>query len=125
MNLSEILLSIAAAVGTLTPLTLGLLKYFGDKKEDATPAPPATPDTPSAPTVGDSVDFESVAVKALNAQIEFLVESHRDLKGRLQQAATDKLAADAHIARVDANNRAVTAQRDAAYDQLRRAGLRP
>lgn len=78
MNLSEILLSIVAAAATLTPLILGLLKYFGDKKnppaEAATAAPPVA-------TLGESVDFESVAVTGLNRHIESL-QAQLDRQGR-------------------------------------------
>ena len=78
MNLSEILLSIVAAAATLTPLILGLLKYFGDKKE----APEAVVAAAPVATLGDSVDFESVAVTGLNRHID-------SLQGQLERLGRD------------------------------------
>lgn len=66
MDYSAVALSIVAAMATLTPLILGLLNYLKDKKKDA--ARPAIPAT----ALGETVDFESVAVQSLNAQIKML-----------------------------------------------------
>ena len=96
MDISAILLSVVAAAGTLTPLTLGILSHFKDKKKDATA--PALP----AATMGETVDFESVAVQSLNAQITMLNETLSETKARCKL---------------------VTEQRDANADALRDAGL--
>jgi len=96
MDISAILLSVVAAAGTLTPLTLGILSHFKDKKKDATA--PALP----AATMGETVDFESVAVQSLNAQITMLNETLAETKARCKL---------------------VTEQRDANADALRDAGL--
>jgi hypothetical protein len=96
MDLSAVALSIVAAIGTLTPLTLGVLSHFKDKKKSVEqPAIPAT-------AMGETVDFESIAVQSLNAQIKLL-----------QGQCTDK---DARISELKA-------QRDANAHALRDAGL--
>lgn len=82
MDLSAVLLSIVAATATLTPLILGVLNYLKDKKKDA--AAPAIP-SPST-TLGETVDFESVAVQSLRAQIDMLNETIKDLRSRLARA---------------------------------------
>lgn len=96
MDLSAVLLSIVAAAGTLTPLILGLTNYAKDKKRDA--AAPAIPST----TLGETVDFESVAVQSLNAQIKMLNETVADRNARCTE---------------------LKAQRDANAEALRAAGL--
>jgi hypothetical protein len=96
MDISAVLLSVVAAVGTLTPLTLGVLAHFKDKKKDATK--PALP----AATMGETVDFESVAVQSLKAQIAMLIEQVRDR---------------------DARNAELKAQRDANAQALRDNGI--
>jgi uncharacterized protein involved in exopolysaccharide biosynthesis len=82
VDLSAVLLSITAALGTLCPLILGLLNYAKDKRKDA--AAPAIP-APAA-TLGETVDFESVAVQSLRAQIDMLNETIADLRARLRRA---------------------------------------
>ena len=68
MDYSAVALSIVAAAGTLTPLILGFMNYLKDKKKEAErPAIPAP-----ATALGETVDFESVAVQSLNAQIKML-----------------------------------------------------
>jgi hypothetical protein len=96
MDWSAIALSVVAAAGTLTPLTLGILAHFKDKKKDA--ASPALP----AATMGETVDFESVAVQSLKAQIAMLTEQ---------------------VADRDARCRELKEQRDANAQALRDAGL--
>ena len=96
MDWSAVVLSVVAAAGTLTPLTLGILSHVKDKKKDA--AAPALP----AATMGETVDFESVAVQSLNAQIDMLKESLTETKDRLDL---------------------VTLQRDANADALRDNGI--
>ena len=96
MDISAVLLSVVAAAGTLTPLTLGVLSHFKDKKKDATK--PALP----AATMGETVDFESVAVQSLKAQIAMLDDTLRETKDRCAL---------------------VTAQRDANAQALQDAGL--
>jgi len=78
VDFSAIALSVVAAVGTLTPLTLGILSHFKDKKKDADK--PALP----AATMGETVDFESVAVQSLNAQIAMLKETLAETKARCE-----------------------------------------
>lgn len=124
MTLSEILLSIVAGAATLTPLILGLLKYFGDKK-DITPAESATAAPAPVPTLGDTVDYESLAMKAMSDQIALLAESITDLRARLRQADTDISTHKANTARAEAQRDAAEAQRDAAYLRLRDPGTRP
>jgi hypothetical protein len=77
-------------------LTLGVLAHFKDKKKDA--AAPALP----AATMGETVDFESVAVQSLNAQITMLTEQVKDR---------------------DARNAELKAQRDANAQALRDNGI--
>lgn len=96
MDISAVALSAVAALGTLTPLTLGLLNYIKDKKKDA--AKPAIP----APAMGETVDFESVAVQSLKAHIALLDATVADLRARCTELKT---------------------QRDANADALRAAGL--
>lgn len=72
------MLSIVAAVGTLTPLTLGVLSYLKDKKKEV--AKPAIPSP--ATTLGETVDFESVAVQSLRAQITMLDATVAELRER-------------------------------------------
>jgi hypothetical protein len=87
-----------AAAGTLTPLLLGLLKYREDKKKEAErPAIPAP-----VTTLGETVDFESVAVQSLNAQIKLLERQLTERDDRCKE---------------------LKAQRDANADALRAAGL--
>jgi hypothetical protein len=96
MDLSAVALSIVAAIGTLTPLTLGVLSHFKDKKKSTEqPAIPAT-------AMGETVDFESIAVQSLNAQIKMLNDTLTETKERCAL---------------------VTAQRDANAKALRDAGL--
>lgn len=96
MDLSAVALSVVAAIGTLTPITLGLLAHFKDKKKDA--EKPAIP----AAAVGETVDFESLAVQSLNAQIKML---------------------EAQCVEKDARNAELKEQRDANAKALRDAGL--
>lgn len=96
MDLSAVALSVVAALGTLTPLVLGMLNYVKDKKKDA--AKPAIP----APVLGETVDFESVAVQSLNAQITLLTKQLEERDERCKELKT---------------------QRDANADALRAAGL--
>ena len=96
MDITAVALSVVAAVGTLTPLVLGLLNYIKDKKKDV--ARPAMP----APALGETVDFESVAVQSLRAHIALL-----------EKQATEK----------DERNAELKAQRDANADVIRAAGL--
>jgi hypothetical protein len=96
VDYSAVALSAVAAVGTLTPLVLGLLNYIKDKKKDA--ANPAIP----APAMGETVDFESVAVQSLNAQIKML---------------------DKQLTAAESRNGELKAQRDANAEALRAAGL--
>lgn len=96
MDLSAVALSVVAAAGTLTPLVLGLLNYIKDKKKEA--ARPALP----APTLGETVDFESVAVQSLNAQIKMLEKQLTERDERCTE---------------------LKSQRDANADALRAAGL--
>ena len=96
MDLTAVALSVVAAAATLTPLILGLLNYFKDKKKDA--AQPAIP----APAMGETVDFESVAVQSLNAQIKMLEKQLTERDERCKE---------------------LKAQRDANADALRAAGL--
>jgi predicted FMN-binding regulatory protein PaiB len=96
VDISAVLLSIVAAVGTLTPLTLGILSHVKDKKKSVEqPAIPAT-------AMGETVDFESIAVQSLNAQIKLL-----------QNQCSDR---DARVAELKA-------QRDANARELRAHGL--
>lgn len=97
MDISSILLSIVTAAATLTPLTLGLLAHFKDKKKSA-----EQPAIPAAAAIGETVDFESVAVQSLNAQIKMLNETLQETKERCAL---------------------VTQQRDANAKALRDAGL--
>lgn len=78
MDLAAVALSIVAAIGTLTPLTLGVLSHFKDKKKDA--EKPALTVPPA--TMGETVDFESVAVQSLNAQIKLLQTTLDETKDR-------------------------------------------
>jgi uncharacterized small protein (DUF1192 family) len=96
MDISAVALSAVAALGTLTPLVLGLLNYIKDKKKDA--AKPALP----APVLGETVDFESVAVQSLNAHIALLDSTVTELRERAVE---------------------LKAQRDANAEALRAAGL--
>lgn len=96
MDISAVALSVVAAVGTLTPLVLGLLNYIKDKKKDV--AKPAMP----TPALGETVDFESVAVQSLNAQIKML---------------------DRQLTERDERCKELKAQRDANAEALRAAGL--
>lgn len=96
MDISAVALSIVAAAGTLTPLALGLLNYIKDKKKDA--AKPAIP----TPTLGETVDFESVAVQSLKAHIGLLDTTVAELRERCTE---------------------LKAQRDANAEALRAAGL--
>ena len=98
MDISAILLSIVAAAGTLTPLVLGILSHLKDRKKDA--AKPAIT-TPVA-QMGETVDFESVAVQSLKAQIAMLDETCDELRARCKE---------------------LKAQRDANAAALRAAGL--
>lgn len=96
MDFSAIALSVVAAIGTLTPLTLGVLSHFKDKKKSVEqPAIPAT-------AMGETVDFESIAVQSLNAQIGMLKDTLTETKTRCEL---------------------VTRQRDANAHALRNAGL--
>lgn len=96
--MNEILVSVVAAVGTLTPLTLGVMSYLKDKKKEV--AKPAIPSP--ATTLGETVDFESVAVQSLNAQIKMLDTANADLRVRVEE---------------------LKKQRDANAEALRAAGL--
>jgi TolA-binding protein len=78
VDISAVALSVVAAAATLTPLILGLLNYFKDKKKEA--EQPAIP-SPAA-TLGETVDFESVAVQSLNAQIKMLDATVVELRER-------------------------------------------
>jgi len=91
MDISAIALSVVAAAGTLTPLLLGLLNYFKDKKKQ--PEKPAPAPAPPAPAMGETVDFESVAVQSLNAQIAMLQGQLADTKGWLAEARAERDAA--------------------------------
>lgn len=78
MDYSAVALSIVAAAATLTPLILGLLNYAKDKKKEAErPAIPAP-----ATALGETVDFESIAVQSLNAQIKMLDGTVAELRER-------------------------------------------
>lgn len=98
MDISAILLSVVASAATLTPLIGIILGHIKDRKKEA--AKPAI----NAPVakLGETVDFESVAVQSLNAQIVMLDETCDELRER---------------------NKELKAQRDANADALRAAGL--
>lgn len=83
----------AAAVGQITPVILGVLAYFFIPRKDRTKPPAAS--SPVPPPMGMTVDFEQIAVEALNHQIA-------TLEKQLTRAETD---------------------RDKAYDALRANGL--
>jgi hypothetical protein len=61
-------------------LTLGVLAHFKDKKKDASKPAITTP----AAAMGETVDFESVAVQSLNAQIALLRDTLAETKARCE-----------------------------------------
>lgn len=75
--LLPIIAQVAASLGLLTPLILGVYGFTRDKKKEAVP-PAVLAQAVEATESPDGVDFESVALLALNSQIKFLEhETHR------------------------------------------------
>lgn len=83
---------IAASLGLVTPLILGLYGFARDKKKEAVP-PAVLAQAVEAVESPEAVDFESVAVAALNSQIRFLerdchrLRAERDAARRLLSEA--------------------------------------
>lgn len=93
----ELFGKVALSVGAITPLILGLLLHFRDRKKASTQETAAVVE---AVVMGDHVDFESVAIKALGDRIK---DKDRDLSEKRAEIAELKARVgrrDATIARL-------------------------
>jgi hypothetical protein len=83
---------VAAAIGQMSPVILGVLAYvFIPRKDRQKPAPAV--ETPTPPPMGMTVDFEAIAVESLHDQIEYLKGQLGKTEARLELAHTALRAA--------------------------------
>lgn len=80
MTLTEV----AAAIGQMSPVILGLLAYVLIPRKDR--QKPAQTPAVTPPPMGMTVDFEAIAVESLHDQIEYLKGQLGKTEARLEQA---------------------------------------